>query len=162
MQNLRAKDNSAQGGKRRFRCVVLRLDVPSDLPCRGCRRHRVVITSAAAREALRGLEGMRVCFDDYQATPVVRQACGIVTHAAIVGDALQVEGYLYASDFPEIVEQIERGTMGMSVQISDAHIEDFSADLWTVTRTTFAGLSVLERKHAAYQGTSLQLAASAD
>jgi hypothetical protein len=33
---------------------------------------------------------------------------GVITRAEIVGKALELDGYLFAKDFPEVVREIER------------------------------------------------------
>jgi hypothetical protein len=151
-------------------CLTL-VDVASDRAPSGARGHRVVLTHAAAEAALPSLLGMAV---DYKAGwdgHDARQKCGIITSAALEGQRLMVEGYLFARDFPEIEQKILRDPdpetssvtnsaarqMGMSYELADAHVADMRASIWTLTRATFTGAAILLRDKAAYRGTSFRL-----
>jgi len=149
-------------------CLTL-LDVASDKAPSGARGHRVILTRAAAEEALPSLLGMAV---DYKAGwdgHDARQKCGIITSADINGHKLLVSGYLYARDFPEFNKMEARvgglaadaGDMGMSYELAEAHVADMRAPVWTLTRATFTGAAILLREKAAYRGTSFRLKRSA-
>ncbi len=86
--------------------------------------------------------------------------------------ALELGGYLFAKDFPEIVKELGRaerrytrgiaGTLaapqlGMSYEIADARVADVKAKVWTLTRATFTGAAILRRDKAAYQETWIEL-----
>lgn len=143
-------------------CLTL-VDVPSDKAPSGARGHRVVLTRAAAQAALPSLLGMAVDFKAGWDGHDARQKCGIITSAELDGQRLQVKGYLYARDFPEMEKAIAVGVngpggeMGMSYELADAHIADVKAQVWTVTRATFTGAAILLRDKAAYRGTSFRL-----
>jgi hypothetical protein len=92
--------------------------------------------------------------------------------AEIVGRKLEVGGYLFAKDFPEIVKEIGRAErrrrvgrsdtqralqLGMSYEIADARIADVRAGVWMLTRATFTGAAILRREKAAYQETWIEL-----
>ena len=149
-------------------CLTL-VDVASDKAPSGARGHRVVLTRAAAEAALPSLLGMAV---DYKAGwdgHDARQKCGIITSAALEGQRLLVEGYLFARDFPEIEPKVLREPdgdtpspssarqMGMSYELADAHVADMRASIWTLTRATFTGAAILLREKAAYRGTSFRV-----
>ncbi len=143
-------------------CLTL-VDVPSDKAPSGARGHRVVLTRAAAQAALPSLLGMAV---DYKAGwdgHDARQKCGIITSAELDGQRLQVRGYLYARDFPEMEAKISAGAtsstceMGMSYELADAHVADMKAQVWTVTKATFTGAAILLREKAAYRATSFRV-----
>lgn len=143
-------------------CLTL-VDVPSDKAPSGARGHRVVLTRAAAQAALPSLLGMAV---DYKAGwdgHDARQKCGIITSAVLEGKRVQVKGYLYARDFPEMEEKIVAGAsssgseMGMSYELADAHVADMKAPIWTVTKATFTGAAILLRDKAAYRSTSFRV-----
>jgi hypothetical protein len=73
---------------------------------------------------------------------------------------LEVTGYLFARDFPEVVREIRAGgrhALGMSYEIADAHIADLRAGIWELTQFTFTGAAVLRRDKAAYHGTWIGL-----
>jgi len=93
-----------------FRGVLTVVDMPSQKPPAGSGGKRVILTKKAAEAALPTLLGMAVdyapSFDGHDA----RRKVGIITHAEVVGRNVEVAGYLYAKDFPEIVDEI--GKMG--------------------------------------------------
>jgi hypothetical protein len=144
-----------------FEGVLTLIDEASNRAPSGARGHRVILTRSAAMAALPSLLGMGVdhapSWDGHDA----RRKCGIITQADLDGNRLQVSGYLFGKDFPEVQQQILRstpGTMGMSYELSDAHVADMSAEVWTLTRATFTGAAILLREKAAYRNTSFQLA----
>jgi hypothetical protein len=144
-----------------FAGVLTLLNVASDRAPSGARGHRVVLTRDAAELALPSLLGMavdcKVGWDGHD----VRQKCGVITAATIEGLKLQVRGYLFARDFPDVINRLERdakGAMGMSYELADAHVEDMRESVWTLTRATFTGAAILLREKAAYRGTSFKLA----
>ena len=145
-------------------CLTL-VDVPSDKAPSGARGHRVVLTRAAAEAALPSLLGMAV---DYKAGwdgHDARQKCGIITGAELQGQKLQVSGFLFARDFPEMEAKVSVGAqtksvsaeMGMSYELADAHVADMNAAVWMLTRATFTGAAILLRDKAAYRGTSFRV-----
>lgn len=145
-----------------FEGVLTLIDEPSNRPPSGARGHRVILTRAAALTALPSLMGMAVDYAPGWDGHDARRKCGIITQADVDGSCLRVSGYLFGKDFPEVEERMRRstaGTMGMSYEIADAHVEDMNADIWTLTRATFTGAAILLREKAAYRNTSFQLAA---
>jgi hypothetical protein len=165
-----------------FRGVLTWVDVSSDRVPAGARGHRVVLTRSAAEAALPSLLGMALdyapAFDRHDA----RRKVGVITRAEIVGRCVEVGGYLYAKDFPEIVSEIsrsgkhkgkkieqppglfaesaaghEQALLGMSYEIADAQVADLRAKVWTLTRVTFTGAAILRRNKAAYQKTWIEL-----
>ena len=143
-----------------FEGVLTTVDEPSTRPPSGSKGHRVLLTSGAGMAALPSLLGMAVGFTPAYDGHDVRRKCGLITDADLVGRELRVSGYVYGRDFPEVVKQVETsipGSMGMSYEMADAHVEDMLADVWTVTRAMFTGAAVLLRDKAAYRGTSFRL-----
>lgn len=164
-------------------CLTV-VDVASDKAPSGARGHRVVLTRAAAQEALPSLLGMAV---DYKAGwdgHDARQKCGIITSAHLEGQRLLVGGFLFARDFPEFGVEFgprnvlhpdkdfyrngvqsktaslaaDGDAMGMSYELADAHVADMRASVWTLTRATFTGAAILLRDKAAYRATSFRVA----
>jgi CBS domain-containing protein len=89
---------------------------------------------------------------------------GIITAADLrsaAGRAQKVDvcGYLFARDFPEVVEDMarRRGKLGMSYEIADVRVVDTEAPVWVATDFKFTGAAVLLREKAAYQATSVEL-----
>jgi hypothetical protein len=123
----------------------------------------VILTHHAALSALPSLLGMAVDYAPSWDGHDARRKCGIITHADVEGSRLQVGGYLFSKDFPEVERQMRQcvpGAMGMSWELADAHVEDMRAEIWTLTRATFTGAAILLREKAAYRNTSFELAAS--
>lgn len=150
-----------------FRGVLTLVDVASDRAPSGARGHRVVLTRAAAEKALPSLLGMALDYAPNLDRHDTRRKVGIVTQAEIVGRQLELGGYLFAKDFPEIVQEIrsagsktQRNTkaLGMSYEIADARVADMRSKIWTLTHVMFTGAAILRRDKAAYGQTWIELA----
>ena len=159
-----------------FRGVLTVVDVASDKPPAGARGHRVMLTRRAAEAAIPSLLGMGLGYAPALDRHDVRRKVGVITRAEIVGRRVEVGGFLYARDFPEIVAEIgkagkvatvaprarkDRATgvfLGMSYEIADAQIEDIKAKVWVLNQLTFTGAAILRQEKAAYQGTWIELA----
>lgn len=89
-----------------FRGVLTVVDVASQRAPAGSKGHRVVLTRAAAEAALPSLLGMALDYAPTLDRHDQQRKVGVITSAEIVGRNLEVGGYLYAKDFPEIVEEI--------------------------------------------------------
>ena len=171
-----------------FRGVLTLVDVPSDQPPQGAREHRVLLTREAAEKALPSLLGMALDFSPALDAHDAKRKVGIITSADVVESAvgsrqsaasgqwsvaggqptthdprpttvLEVSGYLFAKDFPEVVRELRRSAsrLGMSYEISDATVQDVHASVWTLTEVTFTGAAILRREKAAYQQTWIEL-----
>lgn len=158
-----------------FRGVLTLVDVPSDRAPAGARGHRVVLTRSAAEAGLPSLLGMALDYSPSLDRHDAQRKVGIITRAEIVGKALELGGYFFAKDFPEIVSQIGRAGdsnsnrrgpqsmrpadegLGMSYEIADASVADLRAKIWTLTHVTFTGAAILRRDKAAYRDTWIEL-----
>jgi len=162
-----------------FRGVLTSVDVASDKAPSGARGHRVLLTRRAAEAAIPSLMGMGLDYSPALDRHDARRKIGVITQADIVGRVIEVGGFLYARDFPEIVKEIGRplrtGTLvtagspiggtprttraglGMSYEITDALVEDITASVWVLNRVTFTGAAVLRRDKAAYCSTWIEL-----
>jgi len=159
--------------RRPFRGVLTLVDVVSDKAPSGARGHRVVLTRAAAETALASLLGMALDYSPSLDRHDARRKVGVITRADLVGRKLELGGYVFAKDFPEIVRQIGRGRdcqrafdaagpgrhdcLAMSYEIADARVADTSAQVWTLTQVTFTGAAILRRDKAAYRETWIEL-----
>jgi hypothetical protein len=155
-----------------FRGVLTMVDVASDKSPAGARGHRVLLTRRAAEAAIPSLMGMGLDYSPALDRHDARRKIGVITRADIVGRVVEVGGFLYARDFPEIVAEI-RGPavnppflkerervghpLGMSYEIADALVEDIKASVWVLNRVTFTGAAVLRRDKAAYFSTWIEL-----
>src|SRR5579863_5953403 len=144
-----------------FHGVLTLVDVVSDKAPAGARGHRVVLTRAAAESALASLLGMALDYSLSFDRHDTQRKVGVITRAEIVGKELELGGYLFAKDFPEIVREIGRGTtrqegtretghqgkacLAMSYEIADARVADTQAKIWTLTQVTFTGAAILRR-----------------
>jgi hypothetical protein len=151
-----------------FRGVLTIVDVASDKSPSGARGHRVLLTRRAAEAAMPSLMGMALDYSPALDRHDARRKIGVITRADIVGRVIEVGGFLYARDFPEIVAEIgrpgRRGAsvsagpgLGMSYEITDALVEDITASVWVLSRVTFTGAAVLRRDKAAYRSTWIEL-----
>jgi len=154
-----------------FRGVLTLVDETSTRPPAGAKGHRVVLTKAAAEAALPSLLGMALDYAPALDRHDVRRKVGVITRAEIVGRRLELGGYLYARDFPEIVEEIRKAAdggpgargrtmtaaLGMSYELADAVVADVRANVWTLTKVTFTGAAILRRDKAAYGQTWIEL-----
>ena len=89
-----------------FRGVLTVVDVASDKAPAGARGHRVLLTRKAAEDAIPSLLGMALDYTPRLDAHDTRRKIGVITRAEVVGRELVVGGYLYARDFPEIVEAV--------------------------------------------------------
>jgi hypothetical protein len=133
----------------------------------------VLLTRQAAEAAIPSLLGMGLDYSPALDRHDARRKIGVITQAEIVGRVIEVGGFLYARDFPEIVAEIgkpQRTSMlaslsdvagstglGMSYEITDARVEDIKANVWVLNRVTFTGAAVLRRDKAAYRSTWIEL-----
>ena len=163
-----------------FRGVLTIVDVASDKSPSGARGHRVLLTRRAAEAAIPSLMGMGLDYSPALDRHDARRKIGVITRAEIVGRVIEVGGFLYARDFPEIVAEIgrperagasvsageqsanrtvraARAGLGMSYEIADALVEDITASVWVLNRVTFTGAAVLRRDKAAYRSTWIEL-----
>jgi len=164
-----------------FHGVLTLVDVASDRPPSGARGHRVVLTRVAAQDALPSLLGMALDYSPALDRHDARRKIGVITRAEIIGKKIELGGYLYAKDFPEIIEEIRKGEgilgsgfgpdgrryassrrmlgekLGMSYEIADGQVADTRASTWMLTRVTFTGAAILRRDKAAYQDTWIRL-----
>lgn len=154
-----------------FRGALTIVDVASDRSPSGARGHRVLLTRRAAEAAIPSLLGMALDYSPALDRHDARRKIGVITRAEIVGRTIEVGGFLYARDFPEIVAEIgrpgprgaavsarsEHAGLGMSYEIADALVEDIKASVWVLNRVTFTGAAVLRRDKAAYCSTWIEL-----
>ena len=153
--------------RRAFRGVLTVVGTASEKPPAGARGHRVLLTTAATERALPSLLGMAVDYAPELDKHDARRKVGIIAEAELReregarGQALEVKGYLFERDFPEIVAEIGRNgrrSLGMSYEIADVRVADVNAPVWAVTEMTFTGAAVLRRGRAAYAETWVDLA----
>jgi hypothetical protein len=163
-----------------FRGVLTFVDVPSDSAPSGARGHRVLLKRAATERAIPSLLGMGLDYAPSLDRHDARRKVGVITQAEIEdcgvplrsdgrgrlspqkqsAQSLNVGGFLYARDFPDLVREIRaKGpkVLGMSYEIAEAKIDDVSAEVWAISEFSFTGAAVLRRDKAAYKQTWIEL-----
>jgi hypothetical protein len=112
-----------------FRGVLAVVDRPSQRAPHGSGGRRVVLARRAAEKALPSLLGMALDYAPALDRHDARRKVGVITSAEIAGRDLEVGGYLFAKDFPEIVDEIARaGTKHqMAARRSDSFRERIAA-----------------------------------
>ncbi len=144
-----------------FEGVLTLVNSASDKAPSGARGHRVVLTREAAERALPSLLGMGIDYRPGWDGHDARRKIGVLTQANLEGEKLEVRGYVYARDFPEVASALQAASgneLGMSYELADARVEDMRAPIWRLTRVTFTGAAVLLRDKAAYRATSFRMA----
>ncbi len=89
-----------------FRGVLTVVDVASQRAPAGSGGKRVLLTRKAAEAAMPSLLGMALDYAPTFDRHDVRRKVGIITSADLVGRKLEVGGYLFAKDFPEVVDEV--------------------------------------------------------
>lgn len=147
-----------------FSGVLVRLDQPSNEPPGGASGRRIIVTKEAAERALETLLGMAVDFKPSFDGHDTQAKIGIITAADIQGDAIVIDGFVYAADFPETAARIKalQSALGFSFEAQRITVDDPGADVLRITELAFTGAAILRKDKAAYQTTSLAASAAKD
>jgi hypothetical protein len=139
-----------------FKGILTRVDKPSDNPLGGSDGKCVILPKSVAEKALPTLIGMAIDFTPDLSGHDAQSKIGLITEANISGDAIDIGGFFYASDFPGEVKRIreEKARMGFSYECQ-AQISDLKADPWIIKDCIFTGAAVLYKDKAAYTSTAL-------
>lgn len=145
-----------------FSGILTRLDEASDNAPHGSSGKLVYLPKDVAERALPSLLGMAVDFEEGFEGHDPQAKIGVITAATIDGNALHIEGFIYASDFPKEAAaiQIDKDKLGFSFEMKRVQVETMDADPLVITDCVFTGAAILRKDRAAYTTTSL--AASAD
>jgi len=119
-----------------FEGVLTMVDMPSQKSPSGAKGRLVMLTKRAAEAALPSLLGMALDYSPTLDGHDVRRKVGVITRAEVVGRSLEIGGYLFAKDFPEIVEEIAKAG-----RRSNRRPFDTSLDKGTVKGTMCAEVS---------------------
>jgi len=142
--------------------IGMALDYAPQWDRHDARRKIGIITSAELNQAACKRAVSACTATGGQVRKVSAQAAGTSTNvcASGTGHQLEVKGYLFAHDFPEIVAEIEcgAGKLGMSYEIANVRVLDTKAPVWVATEFTFTGAAVLRKDKAAYGSTWVELA----
>lgn len=139
-----------------FSGVLTRVDEPSDNPVGGANGKRVLIPADIAEAAIPSLLGMAVDYRADLAGHDPKNKIGIITSAVVEGKEIHISGFLYGSDFPKVVAEIQRqkSKLGFSYE-AQASVANWNHDPVEVTSCTFTGAAILLKDKAAYTSTSL-------
>jgi hypothetical protein len=124
--------------RRAFQGVLTVVDMPSQQAPSGAKGHLVVLTKEAAEAALPSLLGMALDYSPSLDRHDVRRKVGVITRAEIIGRNLELGGYLFARDFPEIVGEIAKAERGGTRRLN------FMRDAQQLSGTVQAGMGVRE------------------
>ena len=150
--------NRQHPNKEPFHGVLCPLDVPSNFTPSGSNGHRVILTRSAAKDAIKSLIGMGIDCEERFSRHHVHRKVGVITHARITHNQLEVSGHLFVKDFPDVVAEIavsRKGEFGMSSEIDSAKLEGVTADVWVVNSCMFTGAAVV--RNPAYRETWIEL-----
>jgi hypothetical protein len=139
-----------------FSGVLTFVDTPSDMAVGGAGGKKTYLPRDVAEAALPSLLGMAIDFTPNLDGHDVTNKIGLITSAEIVGDEIQIEGFFYAADFPQVCARIkaEKEDLGFSYEIR-AQTREMGGDLLQIVSGVFTGAAVLKKNKAAYQSTSL-------
>jgi hypothetical protein len=132
-----------------FRGVLTMVDVASQRSPSGAKGHLVMLTKRAAEAALPSLLGMALDYSPTLDRHDVRRKVGVITRADVVGQCVELGGYLYARDFPEIVEEIAKGGRVGKKKTS-----------WNTTRVSAGGMNAVAESRTGVWGDGSVLRSS--
>lgn len=147
-----------------FSGVLTRVGVPSDKAPHGSSGKRVLLTAEAAQNAIPSLLGMGVDLTADLDGHDAQKKVGVITAARLEGDALMIEGFIYAADFPKeaLSIHVKQAELGFSFEAQNLAVESIDTDPLVVKSCVFTGAAILMKDAAAYQTTSLAAAAAKD
>lgn len=149
--------NSDHPNKMPFSGVMTRIGEPSDEPPGGSGGKLITISAEAAEKNLESLLGMAVDYVPNLDGHDPKAKIGIITAATIDGNAILIEGFIYAADFPEVAAEIKasKDKLGFSYECRDLYTNDPDANPCVITDCIFTGAAILRKDKAAYHSTSL-------
>lgn len=140
-----------------FKGVLVVLDQPSNKPPHGAGGRKVVMTTAAATKAIPTLLGMAVNYTLKLDGHDQQKKIGIISDATVKDGAIHIEGFIYASDFPDAAARIraDKKILGFSFEATDIKLADPGADPLEIKECVFTGAAILRKDKAAFSSTSL-------
>jgi hypothetical protein len=147
-----------------FSGVMTRIDEPSDRPPEGSGGRLITISAEAAEKALQSLLGMAVDYKPEMDGHNPQAKIGLITGATIEGDAIVIEGFIYAADFPDVAAEIKasQDVLGFSYEARNLYTNDPDANPCVITDCVFTGAAILRKDKAAYRTTSIAAVAEED
>jgi hypothetical protein len=156
--------NSDHPNKMPFSGVLTRINEPSDKPPEGSGGRLITISSEAAEKNLGSLLGMAVDYKPNLDGHDPKAKIGVITAATIEGNAILIEGFVYAADFPDVAAEIKanKDALGFSYECRNLFCNDPDANPIVITDCIFTGAAILRKDKAAYHSTSLSAQAEKD
>jgi hypothetical protein len=147
----------AHPNKMPFTGTLVPIGTPSDDPPNGTNGKKIILTHAAAEQALPSLLGMGVGLKEALDGHDPRFKVGVITDANIAACGIQIAGYIFSGDFPDVALAIQRNKadLGFSFEASQISVQSMADEILTITGLSFSGAAVLLRDKAAFRLTSL-------
>lgn len=140
-----------------FSGVLTRVGEPSDEAPHGSGGRRVLVSAEAAEKALASLLGMAVDYSPGFDGHDPQAKIGIITGARVEGDAIVIDGFIYAADFPDLAAEIKanKDSLGFSFEAREIYTDDPDANPIRIVECVFTGAAILRKDKAAYHTTSI-------
>lgn len=170
--SLKLSDNNQKHcNKLPFKGTVMKLDTPSEgSPHNTCQIVKPIMLSK--KEAMKSANTMSfmgidcVWADDGEDTSDdmtghdARFKIGVISSCYVEGSELKVEGFIYASDFPDIADYIKQNKSEIGFSVEMLCIAYELDDYINVTDVEFTGVAMLFKDRAAYQSTYIDYIAA--
>src|SRR5579883_2111037 len=156
--------NDGHPNKMPFSGVLTRIGEPSDAAPEGSGGRRITISKEAAEKSLDSLLGMAVDYKPDFDGHAPQSKIGVISAATIEGNAILIEGFIYAADFPKEAAAIKarKDELGFSYEARDLYTDDPEANPCVITDCVFTGAAILLKAKAAYRTTSISANAAED
>jgi len=144
-----------------FSGILVRVDHVSELAPHGSGGRKVVISRACADKALPTLLGMGVNYTPKLDNHDAQKKIGIIDGADVrtdkSGPYIHIEGFIYASDFPDAAARIraDKDVLGFSFECRNIVLADPGADPLVLKDCVFTGAAILRKDKAAFMTTAL-------
>jgi hypothetical protein len=160
--SLQMPSDPAHPNRMPFSGILTRIDEASDRAPNGSGGKRILITRAAAEGALNSLLGMGVGLRRDLTGHNAQNKVGVITAARIDNNAIHIDGFIYASDFPTEALRIHmrQADLGFSFEAQQLRVESVETDPVIVTSCIFTGAAILFKNDAAYKTTAIAAAAA--
>jgi hypothetical protein len=156
--------NNDHPNKMPFSGILTRIGEPSDAAPEGSDGKLITISKEAAEKSLQTLLGMAVDYKPGFDGHAPQSKIGLITAATIEGNAILIEGFIYAADFPEEAAEIKasKDLLGFSYEARELYTNDPDANPCVITDCVFTGAAILLKAKAAYRSTSISANAAED
>lgn len=159
-RSLDLPDVSDHPNRMPFSGILTKVGLPSDEPPNGSNGKRVLLTRECCEAALDSLLGMGVDLSSDMKGHDAKFKIGVITSASIDGDDLNIQGFLYAADFPReaLKVHLNQADLGFSFEAQNLSVESLEDDPLIVKNCVFTGAAILMKNSAAYQTTAIAAA----